>query len=71
MMQNINDHQEHSAPRFLRLAQVMAMTGVGKTFIYSHMEKGTFPKQIQLSERSVVWSEKDIVEWMQAKIQSR
>jgi prophage regulatory protein len=56
------------APRFLRLSQVIEMTGVGKTFIYTHMEKGNFPKQIQISARTVVWLEQDIIEWMQEKM---
>ena len=33
------------------------MTGMGKTFIYERMRDGTFPKQIQLGSRSVVWKE--------------
>ena len=57
-----------TAPRFLRLSQVIEMTGVGKTFIYTHMEKGSFPKQIQISPRTVVWLEQDIIDWMQQKI---
>ena len=57
-----------AAPRFLRLSQVIEMTGVGKTFIYTHMEKGSFPKQIQISSRTVVWLEQDIIDWMQQKI---
>ena len=44
------------------------MTGVGKTFIYTHMEKGSFPKQIQISARTVVWLEQDIIEWMKDKM---
>ena len=56
------------SPRFLRLSQVIEMTGVGKTFIYTHMEKGNFPKQIQISPRTVVWLEQDIIDWMQQKI---
>ena len=56
------------APRFLRLSQVIEMTGVGKTFIYTHMENGSFPKQIQISPRTVVWLEQDIIEWMKVKI---
>ena len=57
-----------AAPRFLRLSQVIEMTGVGKTFIYTHMERGSFPKQIQISPRTVVWLEQDIIDWMQQKI---
>ena len=47
------------------------MTGVGKTFIYTHMEKGSFPKQIQISARTVVWLEQDIIEWMKTKMNQR
>ena len=60
---------ESGAPRFLRLSQVIEMTGVGKTFIYTHMEKGNFPRQIQISPRTVVWLEQDIIDWMEKKIQ--
>ena len=62
---------ESGAPRFLRLSQVIEMTGVGKTFIYTHMEKGNFPRQIQISPRTVVWLEQDIIDWMEKKIQRR
>ena len=33
-------------PRFIRLPQVVEMTGMGKTFIYARISDGTFPKQI-------------------------
>ena len=46
-------------PRFIRLPQVVEMTGMGKTFIYSRISDGTFPKQIQLGSRSVAWNELD------------
>ncbi len=62
---------ESGAPRFLRLSQVIEMTGVGKTFIYTHMEKGNFPRQIQISPRTVVWLEQDIIDWMEKKIQRK
>ena len=41
-------------PRFIRLPQVVEMTGMGKIFIYARISDGTFPKQIQLGSRSVV-----------------
>ena len=34
-------------PRFLRLAEVLEMTGMGKTFIYARMKDGIIPKQIK------------------------
>ena len=47
------------------------MTGMGKTFIYDRMRDGIFPKQIQLGGRSVVWSEQEVVKWMEDQMASR
>ena len=58
-------------PRFLRLAEVLEMTGMGKTFIYARMKDGTFPKQIQLGSRSVVWNEQEVIKWMEDQMASR
>ena len=58
-------------PRFLRLAEVLEMTGMGKTFIYDRMKDGTFPKQIQLGSRSVVWNEQEVIKWMDDQTASR
>ena len=55
-------------PRFIRLPQVIEMTGMGKTFIYARISDGTFPKQIQLVSRSVVWNERDVIDWMNQQI---
>ena len=59
---------KHHVSRFIRLTTVMEMTGMGKTYIYGCIAKGTFPKQIHIGKRSVVWNEKEIVDWMKAKI---
>ena len=56
-------------PRFIRLSKVLEMTGMGKTYIYSCIAKGTFPKQIHIGGRSVVWNEGDIVNWMRERMQ--
>ena len=47
------------------------MTGMGKTFIYARMKDGTFPKQIQLGSRSVVWNEQEVIKWMEEQMASR
>ena len=56
------------APRFIRLPQVIEMAGMGKTFIYARISDGTFPKQIQLGSRSVVWNEREVIDWMNQQI---
>ena len=58
-------------PRFLRLAEVLEMTGMGKTFIYDRMKDGTFPKQIQLGSRRVVWDKQEVIKWMEDRMASR
>ena len=47
------------------------MTGMGKTFIYARMKDGTFPKQIRLGSRTVVWSEQEVIKWMEDQMASR
>ena len=47
------------------------MTGMGKTFIYDRMKDGTFPMQIQLGSRSVVWNEQEVIKWMQDQMASK
>ena len=47
------------------------MTGMGKTFIYARMKDGTFSKQIQVGSRSVVWNEREVVQWMEDRMASR
>ena len=46
--------RQTTAPRFLRLPEVLQITGMSKTFIYDRINDGTFPKQIQLGSRTVV-----------------
>ena len=58
-------------PRFLRLPQVLEMTGMSKTYIYARIKDGTFPKQIQLGSRSVVWSEQEVTKWLEDQIPNR
>ena len=50
-----------TAPRFLRVREVLEMTGMSRSFIYAQMAEGTFPKQIHLgpspsSGMSARWS---------------
>jgi len=46
--------------KLLRLPEVKATTGLSKSSIYTRISEGTFPKQIPLGPRLVVWVESDI-----------
>ena len=46
--------------RFLRLKEVMAQTGLGRSSIYKFMDEETFPKSVSLGGRAVAWVESEI-----------
>jgi len=56
--------------KFLRLPQVKQTTGLSKSSIYARIAEGTFPKQIPLGPRLVVWVESDIQKWIGLQIQA-
>ena len=54
--------------KLLRLPQVKATTGLSKSSIYARISEGTFPKQIPLGPRLVVWVEADIQNWITEQV---
>ncbi|MEB3307453.1 MAG: AlpA family transcriptional regulator [Cyanobacteriota bacterium] len=56
--------------KLLRLPQVKATTGLSKSSIYSRIAEGTFPKQIPLGPRLVVWVESDIQNWIAEQVKA-
>ena len=60
-----------TAPRFLRLPEVLNLVGVTCSTLYRWIEAGTFHKQIQLGSRTVVWSEQEVIKWMEDQMASR
>lgn len=53
--------------RILRCKDVMALTGLSRSTLYSMMSEGTFPRSIKLSKRAVGWREAAIRAWMDAR----
>ena len=54
--------------KLLRLPQVKETTGLSKSSIYARISEGTFPKQIPLGPRLVVWVESDIQNWISEQV---
>lgn len=50
--------------RILRIADVIARTGLSRSSIYAQMADGTFPAQVKLGRRAVGWSGAEIDEWI-------
>lgn len=60
-------------PQMMRLKDVMQITRLSRSTIYEIMDEKskrydpTFPKQIRLTERSVVWRADQIAAWLESK----
>jgi len=54
--------------KLLRLPQVKTITGLSKSTIYARIGDGTFPKQIPLGPRLVVWVESDVQNWITEQV---
>jgi prophage regulatory protein len=57
--------------KFLRIDEVVGMTGLGKSTIYEYMKEGRFPASIKIGLRSVAWVSTDVEGWMNQKLMSR
>lgn len=53
--------------RILRLADVRACTGLGRSSIYRLMSEGRFPPPVKLTDRAVGWREEEITTWIQSR----
>lgn len=49
--------------RIIRIAEVMAMTGLSRSGIHAAIKEGTFPAQLKLSVRSSGWLESEVIAW--------
>jgi prophage regulatory protein len=50
--------------RILRIDAVLERTGLSPSTMYRKMQKGTFPKNVQISEPCAGWRESAIVAWL-------
>ena len=57
--------------KFLRIRQVIQLTGLSRMTIYRLELAGEFPKRRQLSKNSVAWLDTDIDQWAQSRPVSR
>ncbi|MGJ8694413.1 MAG: helix-turn-helix transcriptional regulator [Thalassotalea sp.] len=52
----------------IRMTEVVSMTGISKSTIYSYINNGAFPNAIKLGARSVAWQRRAIDEWISNKL---
>ena len=55
-----------NAQRLIRLAEVVAMLGIGRTSVYNYIAAGSFPAPIKVGEKSVRWKLSDVLAWQKS-----
>ncbi|MGG5288859.1 helix-turn-helix transcriptional regulator [Pseudomonas shirazensis] len=55
--------------RFMRLDEVIKVTGLGRNTIYRRIGEGTFPRQVRLGPKSVAWLQSAISAWMTSVVE--
>jgi prophage regulatory protein len=53
--------------RFLRIRQVVQLTGLSRMTIYRLELAGKFPKRRKLSQNSVAWREEEVSQWLNTR----
>ena len=51
--------------RFMRVEEVLYVTGMSCSTLYRKIGRGTFPRQVNLGVNMVAWRESQIADWMQ------
>ncbi|SDJ97773.1 helix-turn-helix transcriptional regulator [Billgrantia gudaonensis] len=57
--------------KLIRMKEVMARTGLGRSTVYKYMNLGIFPKSVKLTTRAVAWVESEVEAWIQKGIERR
>lgn len=48
---------------FLRLPEVLRVTGLSRSSVYKRISAGNFPRPIKLGERAAAWRQSQIARW--------
>ena len=56
----MTNHEKTEPSALLRRAEVQARLNVSRTFIFSNLARGTFPKPLKIGPRAYRWRVEDI-----------
>ena len=59
---------ELNAFRFMRLPEVMQITGLKKTALYARIKEGAFPPPVPLGGHAVGWVADEVYGWARSRI---
>ena len=61
---------EKEPMKFLRMKQVMELTGLSRTGVYLSVERGEFPQPIKLGCKAIAWVESEVNAWMKDRAEN-
>ncbi|SFI54076.1 helix-turn-helix transcriptional regulator [Jannaschia pohangensis] len=70
-MADLFDKQTSKIPRLLSCDEVGRAVGYSRVHIYRLMDRGEFPKRVQIGRNRVGWLESEVAEWLNARIEAR
>ncbi|WP_336971364.1 helix-turn-helix transcriptional regulator [Sphingobium aromaticiconvertens] len=53
-----------SDERILRIAEVLRRTGLSRATVYRKIAKGTFPRQLPISDNASGWHASEVARWI-------
>jgi len=70
---NLQEPNQDHLIKLIRIRVVILLTGLSKSYIYQLADKDLFPKSVQLvpGGSSVAWVEKEVLDWIDSRIQAR
>jgi prophage regulatory protein len=57
--------------RFIKLKEVMNITGLARATVYKYITNDRFPKSVSIGERAVAWVESEVQDWMLERVAER
>ena len=62
-----------SVDRFLRMPEVLRITGISRAQVYVLMSQNKFPRQTKISDggKAAGWLQSEVAEWMNERLASR
>ncbi len=61
----------YTPARFLRLPEVMGLTGLTRSTLYDSIKRGSFPASVPLGGKSVAWLSTEVDAWMAERVAAR
>ncbi len=66
-----SNERTNPATRLLRISEVQARTGLGRSTIYRWAAEGRFPRPVRLGGRVARWVEAEVDEWLRKWLERR